>query len=288
MTQTYLQHMQSILRVLVHIEKNLSEELCLEKLVRIAHISPHYFHRLFHAYMGETLHDYVTRLRIQHASEKLNHTNATVTEIAFEAGYETPSSFTKAFQQLIGESPRSFRKSMRQSIETMLARIPHDASEKSLLPQYIKRQDEEVLFVRTIGPYSKTPWEGFKHLLTWLQKKNISKEDIKAFYSMGLDDPHFFPASKCRFDACVVLKGKNIPEGDVGLKIIPGGKCAVFTHHGSYSEIETFFQKLLISWLPTANINFADTAPFCEHLDLGDAAVPMTERTTYLHIPLEA
>ncbi len=67
MDETYLHHMECILRVLVYIENHLSEELFLNKLAKIAHISPYYFHRLFHAYMGETLSDYVTRLRMQRA-----------------------------------------------------------------------------------------------------------------------------------------------------------------------------------------------------------------------------
>lgn len=286
MNETYLHHMECILRVLVYIEKHLSEELSLDALAKIAHISPYYFHRLFHAYMGETLSDYVTRLRMQCASEKLNYTDAAVTEIALEVGYETPSSFTKVFNQVMGESPRAFRRSMRPIVEAMLKRVPEDVSGTPLIPKYVERKEEEVLFVRKIGPYTETPWQGFRALLAFLQQEKVSKEEVKAFYSMGLDDPQFVPASKCRFDACVALKKEPIAKGEVGVRTLPGGKCAVFVHKGSYHEIEAFFQKIFRTWYPTAEITLADVAPFCEHLEVGDENVPMAERTTYLYIPL--
>lgn len=286
MNETYLHHMECILRVLVYIEKHLREELYLDKLAKIAHISPYYFHRLFHAYMGETLSDYVTRLRMQRASEKLNYTDAAVTEIALEVGYETPSSFTKVFNQVMGESPRTFRKSMRPVVEAMFKRVPQEFLEP-LVPKYVERKEEEVLFIRKVGPYAETPWQGFSDLLAFLKQERVSKEEIKAFYSMGLDDPHFVPLSKCRFDACVALKKRHVPKGEVGLKTLSGGKCAVFIHKGSYNEIEAFFQKIFTTWYPTANITLADIAPFCEHLELGDESVPMAERTTHLYIPLE-
>jgi len=286
MNDTYLHHMECLLRVLVYIENHLSEELSLDRMAKIACISPFYFHRLFRAYMEETLSEYVIRLRMQRASEKLGYTDIAVTDIAFELGYDSPSSFTKAFNQIMGESPREFRRSMRPVVEGMLKRVPQEASRGSPVPRYVQRNEEEVLFIRKIGPYSETPWHGFGSLLTFLKQEKISREEIKTFYSMGLDDPQFVPISKCRFDACVALKIRQVPKGEVGLKTLPGGKCAVFEYKGHYSGIETFFQHIFRTWYPTANITLADTAPFCEHLQLGDENVSMADRITYLYIPL--
>lgn len=286
MDQTYLHHMECLLRVLVYIEEHLGEELALEHLARIAHISPYYFHRLFHAYMGETLSEYVTRLRMQRATEKLSYTDAAVTEIAFDVGYETPSSFTKVFNQIMGESPRAFRKAMRPAVEAMIKRVSQ-SSHIPLTPKYVERKDEEVLFVRKVGPYSETPWQGFDALLAFLEQEQVRKDEIKAFYSMGLDDPQFVPSSKCRFDACVAVKRRAMPKGTVGLKTLPGGRFAVFVHKGSYNEIESFFQRIFASWYPSANIILADAPPFCEHIGLGDDRIPLSERITHLYIPLE-
>lgn len=72
---TYSYHMGCILKVLIYIDENLREPLALKKLAKIAHISPCYFHRLFTVYMGESLADYIKRLRLERAAEKLQYSD---------------------------------------------------------------------------------------------------------------------------------------------------------------------------------------------------------------------
>ena len=52
-------------RVLEHIDQHLDEPLNLEMLAEIAHFSSFHFHRLFSAWMGETLGDYLRRRRLR-------------------------------------------------------------------------------------------------------------------------------------------------------------------------------------------------------------------------------
>jgi len=51
-------------RVLEHVERRLDEQLELDALARVANFSAFHFHRLFTAWMGETLGDYVRRRRL--------------------------------------------------------------------------------------------------------------------------------------------------------------------------------------------------------------------------------
>jgi transcriptional regulator GlxA family with amidase domain len=109
MTNTYSVHISAILRVLIYIEEHVDESLLLEKLARIARISPFHFHRLFRAYTGETCLEYMQRLRLQRAREKLRYTDNSITSIALDVGYETSAGFSKIFQQVLGRSPREYR-----------------------------------------------------------------------------------------------------------------------------------------------------------------------------------
>jgi AraC family transcriptional regulator len=52
-------------RVLEHIDRHLDERLDLEALSRMANFSSFRFHRLFTAWMGETLGEYLHRRRIE-------------------------------------------------------------------------------------------------------------------------------------------------------------------------------------------------------------------------------
>ncbi len=284
---TYAYHIGRILKVLVYIEEHLDEELPLEKMAKIASISPFYFHRLFHAYMGETLAEYVKRLRLQRAKERLQYSDSPITEIALDLGYENPSAFTKVFQQILGQSPRQYRKMMQPLMQSIMRRTTPNANEKAMLkPEYINRKAETILFVRKVGDYKETPTIAFQVLVQFLEDKKITKEKINAYYCMGLDDPHTVERSKCRFDACVALKEATCPQGEVGQRSIPGGRCAVFTHRGPYSEIERALEDIFRLWYPTAQEELADASQFCELLNPWDA-IPDEERITKIYIPLK-
>lgn len=107
--QTFEDYRQRMLAVLVHVQLHLDSELPLEELARVANFSPFHFHRLFHSLVGESVKEHVRRLRLERAAHQLRHTGQPVTEIALSAGYQTPESFTRAFQKMCQQSPTEFR-----------------------------------------------------------------------------------------------------------------------------------------------------------------------------------
>ena len=58
-------------RVVAHIDEHLDQPLDLQTLAEVAHFSPFHFHRLFSAWMGETLGDYLRRRRLEIAVMRL-------------------------------------------------------------------------------------------------------------------------------------------------------------------------------------------------------------------------
>src|SRR5690242_8290498 len=97
-------------RVLDYIDRNLDGDLRLDTLSRVAAFSKFHFHRQFAATFGLSVHRYVQLARMKQASGRLAGEDArSVTEIAMDAGYETPDAFARAFRQRLGQSPSSFR-----------------------------------------------------------------------------------------------------------------------------------------------------------------------------------
>jgi AraC family transcriptional regulator len=93
--------------VIDHITENLSEPLDLESLARLAHFSPFHFHRIFRSLVGEPLHAFVWRLRLEKAVFQMRHGGkATLTQIALACGFASSSDFSRAFKQVYGFSPR--------------------------------------------------------------------------------------------------------------------------------------------------------------------------------------
>ena len=75
-------------RVLEHIDRQLDEQLELDSLARVANFSPFHFHRLFTAWFGETLGDYVRRRRLEMAALRLvAQPRLPVLQVALSVGF---------------------------------------------------------------------------------------------------------------------------------------------------------------------------------------------------------
>ena len=94
-----------------YIERHLDEPLSLEALSAIAHCSPFHFHRMFTAWSGLPLYRYIQWLRLRHASWRLAfNPHDKIIDIALDAGFQNPESFSRAFKTALGASPRQFRR----------------------------------------------------------------------------------------------------------------------------------------------------------------------------------
>lgn len=93
-----------------YIHGNLDRALPLAEVAREAALSPFHFHRLFRASWGETVHAYITRLRLDRARTLLKDTRRAVAEVAFDCGFAGLGSFTTLFSRRWGMPPARFRK----------------------------------------------------------------------------------------------------------------------------------------------------------------------------------
>jgi AraC family transcriptional regulator len=96
-------------RVLDYIGDNLTSDLGVPQLARVAGMSPHYFSELFRRSVGRPPHQYVLSRRIEHAKETLRNSRRSILEAGLSAGFENPSHFARAFRRVVGTSPRQFR-----------------------------------------------------------------------------------------------------------------------------------------------------------------------------------
>ena len=67
-------------------------------------------HRRFKQQTGMTVIAYVNRLRTETAKRLLTATDHSVSEIAYQVGFESPKYFCRTFRNQTGESPAAFRK----------------------------------------------------------------------------------------------------------------------------------------------------------------------------------
>jgi len=77
-----------------YIEKNLNHNFSLDEIASVAGFSKYHFHRIFYIFTGESLFQFIQRLRLEKAATLLlTDPVKPVTEIALECGFSNSSSF---------------------------------------------------------------------------------------------------------------------------------------------------------------------------------------------------
>ena len=71
--------------------------------------------RVFRRCYGETLGDYIRRLRIKEARRRLEYGSDSIAQIAVDVGYHDESHFSKAFKKVVGTTPGLYRSVVRVS-----------------------------------------------------------------------------------------------------------------------------------------------------------------------------
>jgi AraC-like DNA-binding protein/mannose-6-phosphate isomerase-like protein (cupin superfamily) len=103
---------KALLRIgeaLSHLERNIQNEVNLEELARIAHMSRRSFLRVFQSATGTSPLAWLIDQRIQRACSLLRQTDKQITEIAFDVGFNDSNYFTRQFRKATGLSPREYR-----------------------------------------------------------------------------------------------------------------------------------------------------------------------------------
>jgi AraC-like DNA-binding protein len=85
------------------------DHLTLGEVARAVNMSTFYFCKTFKKATGLTFTDYLGRVRIEKARELLLNPQARVSEVAFEAGFQSLTHFNRTFHRLLGQSPTEYR-----------------------------------------------------------------------------------------------------------------------------------------------------------------------------------
>lgn len=96
-------------RVLVHIDTDLAGDLTLNTQAKLLDVNPSYLSTIFKKETGQTLTEYVTSKRIEHAIFLLNTTKMQIQTIAQYCGIPDICYFTKTFKKMVGKSPSEYK-----------------------------------------------------------------------------------------------------------------------------------------------------------------------------------
>jgi len=98
-------------RIFIH--ENSADEISLNRVANVAGISAGHLSEKFKKIIGLNFVEYVARVRFERACERLRDSDAPISEIAFEVGFQSLSQFNRMFKKFSGKSPTEYRAESR-------------------------------------------------------------------------------------------------------------------------------------------------------------------------------
>jgi AraC family transcriptional regulator len=265
-------------RVLEAIDQRLDQALDLASLAAVAHFSPYHFHRVFAAWMGETLGDYLRRRRVEQAASRLAaQPRLSVLQAALSVGFGSGEAFTRAFKARFGCAPSAWRAQRRHDqadggIDPPLRQRdghgddPRNRGAAVMDVTLIERQPTRLAYLRRVGPYG-APIARFwqQQVAPWMATDGLMG---RARYGISHDDPSITEPAHCRYDACVEVDAAYVPSGRALITTLPGGRYAVMRFQGTEDDITFAWRRLLGEWLPSSRLQL-DMRPCFEFYPMG-------------------
>ena len=279
-TSTEQDYQQRIVRTLVFIEEHLDDALELEQVAGVACFSEFHFHRIFRGLVGESLKAYVRRLRLERAARDLKRLDQPITDLAFNAGFESHEAFTRAFSEMFGAPPSAYRAAHRPPPlspsgahfeDTLGYHLPLPASQ---LPA-VELKDlpaMRLLFTRHVGPYAEVG-RAWGRLMSFAGMRGLFSADMKMI-GLVRDDPEITQAEKVRYDACITVGGSVEAQGEFGVVEFAPSRYAVTAHRGPYEGMDTTYRQLYGGWLPSSGYEPADAPAFEQYMNSPQTARP--------------
>jgi AraC family transcriptional regulator len=291
------EYVARINRVMDYIDDNLGRPLTLAELASVAGFSPFYFHRIFGAMVGETLNQYIRRLRVERAALQLvADPRRPITTIALECGFSGSAPFARAFRDTFGMSASTWRQLKATPASSgFLTNGPDDKDRQSLRktrqawevsPVYIDgahhrrtwrvtmsqqgkldaqidvREEPAftVAYVRHTGPYQgdgELFGSLFGRLMKWAGPRGLLGSETKTI-TVYHDDPGVTDPDKLRISVGVSVPDDTKVDGEIGKMTIAGGTYAFARFEIPMEHYGEAWDAVFSGWLPESGYQPTD------------------------------
>jgi len=274
-------------KVLDYIESNLGEPLSTEHLSQVANFSKFHFHRQFAEYIGTSVGRYILLLRLRRASYQLAFERQNkIIDIALDAGFENPESFTRAFRNTFGQSPSEFRRQADWESwhERYRFRIPE--RKQTMQVEIVDFKTTRIAVMEHCGPSERVN-DSVGQFIAWRKESGLSPKESSRAFGIVYDNPDTTEPAQFRFDIGGEVNDA-VPPNPQGVvtKSIPGGRCARVRHYGSHARISESIYPLYRNWLPESGEELRDFPLYFHYLKLMPET-PEHELVTDIYLPLK-
>lgn len=274
-------------RVFEYIDRHLDEPLSVEGLSEIAHFSKFHFHRQFSDYCGISVMRYIQVVRLRRASHQLVFSpQERITDIALNAGFENPESFSRAFKSAFGQTPSDFRKQPQWQPWRERFQFPERERTIPMEVKIISFEQTSVAALEHRGPPERVN-DSALQFIEWRKHTGLSPVQSSRTFGVAYDDPETTAPDQFRFDICGEVAA-DVPPNPQGVinKVIPAGRCAVLRHFGSHDQLRGPIYHLYRDWLPASGEQLRDFPLFFHYVNL-ITDTPEHELVTDIYLPLK-
>jgi AraC family transcriptional regulator len=249
-------------RALHYIEENLTNDIDFKEVARIAICSEYHFKRMFSFLAGITLSEYIRRRRLTLAAFELKNNNMKVIDIAVKYGYNSPDSFTRAFQNLHGITPSEAKKnsySLRAYPQMTFQlsikggnEMNYRIEEKEAFHIVGIKERVPIIF-HGVNPKIAAMWESLNNE-TINKLKKLSNVKPLGLLSASVNFSEGRMEEKGELDHYIgVATTKDCPNDLIQLEV-PASTWAVFEAIGPFPDtLQDVWGRIYSEWFPSSN-----------------------------------
>lgn len=311
------EYLSRLNRTIDYILSHSHEDLDLARLAEVACFSKFHFHRIFRAILGETVNEFVQRIRLEKAlGQLILHKFKSITDIALDNGFSSSQNFARSFKAQYDITPSQARaeynwdiwlKKMQQikgqnsddrqpdemalaneyayqlklSLEERLATSPEMQVTVKKLPAY------HVAYVRNWGPYSvEAGTAAFTRLLQWADSRGYVNDDA-IVVGVAWNSPYYTPPEKLIFDACITVPESTKVDRWINIQLLQGGDFAV--HHCDIDiyRQEEEWMRFLLYWLAKSSYQPDDRPSYSIYYNTPDETLSTGRVLVDLCLPVK-
>lgn len=264
-----------IQKTIDYIERHLDEPLTLQELAKIAEFSEFHYLRVFQTMVGDTVMEYVRKRRLAVAACEIANPQRKIIDIAFDHGFQTHETFTRAFKRMFGMTPAEYRKSGIRTPHYPKANVLHRKAKSYLggirmeyrivkKPAFkfvgyaIRTSNEDGRSNREIPAFwqrhiESKGWERIPHAVHKDKPvelgicTDMKMDDSEFTYLIGMEVERFD-------DVPQDLVCREFPEAEYAVFTTPKATLETFT-----STIQATWKAIFEEWFPHSGYEYAGT-----------------------------
>lgn len=283
--------MDRVNRAIDFILQNLDKPLRLEVVARAACFSPFHFHRVFRSLVGESLNEFVKRVRLERALLLMSQRDwkrtttkrrqqrpqrPSLTDIAFACGFASSSDFVRCFKTRYGAPPSrfdlaAFRTQRREEWQSTISdpahrhrldRLKPGANPDGFAVRLQRLPPRSVAYLRVPDSFREgVVQRAIERMVRWAERRGLADGQWLGYM---WDNPEITAPAHCRYDVGLVLPDEVVlpRDGEIGRLEFPAMQVAEIEIRGGIELELRALDWLFGTWLPTSGFVPAEQPNF--------------------------